>query len=410
MSSSIAYTVVNDVKISKREAPDNLVNASELFAASMLQPEKQTEIRNAILGDDWKQDSTGTWCTWLHCTYIVDLTLTRISLEVARSVSRACGPSMSSPDLAKFLSDNPQTLATKDSSNRLPLRPHDSNTPCPAPKLSKNRIVRTTSLSCPLKLVTDELENIWENNRRIPTAASRRQWALARNIEPSRVHHWFSNRVRKARQEGIPVTPGEYHLDVGNPKMLRGFSAPKITRTTRATRMTPVVVDVPAAKEPTPSPPPEPEDPLILMPSPRYQTVSEHENWYDASYPEQNSCKQVHLHPNHENSYSTNMQYNLDVLSTVATPLYFDFLPAHGFDEHNILSLRPKFKPSSDPTSIPMELSAISWNSCTLEPISSIHASPLKTFWFDGEEYTMDGLYAGKSFSFLMADFGSHSL
>ena len=62
-----------------------------------------------------------------------------------------------------------------------------------------------------------ELAQIWEGDRRIPTAASRRSWCLARNINPATINNWWYRRKAVARKAKITIPQGTYDLPIGNP-------------------------------------------------------------------------------------------------------------------------------------------------------------------------------------------------
>ncbi|KAJ7695955.1 hypothetical protein B0H17DRAFT_837302, partial [Mycena rosella] len=63
----------------------------------------------------------------------------------------------------------------------------------------------------------DELCVIWPADPRIPSVESRRAWALARNIVPSRVHDWFSSRRRVAKRLRLKIPADTYELPVDAP-------------------------------------------------------------------------------------------------------------------------------------------------------------------------------------------------
>ncbi|KAJ8521338.1 hypothetical protein ONZ45_g1933 [Pleurotus djamor] len=65
-----------------------------------------------------------------------------------------------------------------------------------------------------------ELEIIWPLDPRIPTAASRKAWSLARNISPDRVNAWWYNRKRVAKRLRIKIPKEEYELPVGEPPVV----------------------------------------------------------------------------------------------------------------------------------------------------------------------------------------------
>jgi len=62
-----------------------------------------------------------------------------------------------------------------------------------------------------------ELNDVWETDRRIPTVSSRRKWAEARNLNPINVHNWWYRRKKIAKKFRIRIPAGVYELDVGVP-------------------------------------------------------------------------------------------------------------------------------------------------------------------------------------------------
>ncbi|KAJ3731307.1 hypothetical protein DFJ43DRAFT_1139323 [Lentinula guzmanii] len=63
----------------------------------------------------------------------------------------------------------------------------------------------------------DELNELWESDKRLPTLSSRREWAAARNLPPTVVNAWWWTKRRNARDRGLPLACENYHLPVGNP-------------------------------------------------------------------------------------------------------------------------------------------------------------------------------------------------
>ena len=66
----------------------------------------------------------------------------------------------------------------------------------------------------------EELEKIWEADRRIPTVSSRRAWAEARDLNPTNVHSWWYRRRPLARKLKIKIPRDEYELGVGAPPVI----------------------------------------------------------------------------------------------------------------------------------------------------------------------------------------------
>ncbi|GJE90626.1 hypothetical protein PsYK624_067700 [Phanerochaete sordida] len=76
--------------------------------------------------------------------------------------------------------------------------------------------------------VQDELEIAWQRDKRVPTLASRRAWAQARDANPEAVNRWFSRRRWKAiRQEKVDVDDSEYDLPVGRSCKRKRAPAPE---------------------------------------------------------------------------------------------------------------------------------------------------------------------------------------
>lgn len=79
----------------------------------------------------------------------------------------------------------------------------------------------STSQFQPLAIVHfDELSVIWENDRRIPSPASRRAWAVARNLNPVNVHSWWYRRKAVAKKLRFRIPKGTYELEVGTPPVV----------------------------------------------------------------------------------------------------------------------------------------------------------------------------------------------
>lgn len=66
----------------------------------------------------------------------------------------------------------------------------------------------------------NELNAIWASNPEVPSVVSRRAWAEARNIDPAKVHTWFSRRKCNTLAKGGQVFEGSYELPVDAPKEL----------------------------------------------------------------------------------------------------------------------------------------------------------------------------------------------
>ena len=59
-----------------------------------------------------------------------------------------------------------------------------------------------------------ELTAIWEVDKRLPSAESRRAWALARGLQPSKVNNWWYRKKTTAKKHGIPLPEDTYQLPV----------------------------------------------------------------------------------------------------------------------------------------------------------------------------------------------------
>ncbi|KIM51130.1 hypothetical protein SCLCIDRAFT_83355, partial [Scleroderma citrinum Foug A] len=57
-----------------------------------------------------------------------------------------------------------------------------------------------------------ELKAIWNEDKRVPSIASRRAWAISRNANPASVVNWFSRKIRAAKLAGEPIPQGSYEL------------------------------------------------------------------------------------------------------------------------------------------------------------------------------------------------------
>ncbi|KAF8148282.1 hypothetical protein B0H34DRAFT_269335 [Crassisporium funariophilum] len=66
----------------------------------------------------------------------------------------------------------------------------------------------------------DELNRIWDADRRIPSAISRREWALPRNLNPVNVHSWWYRRRAVAKKLRIKIPGATYELAVGEPPII----------------------------------------------------------------------------------------------------------------------------------------------------------------------------------------------
>ncbi|KAJ3712904.1 hypothetical protein C8R42DRAFT_686005 [Lentinula raphanica] len=70
----------------------------------------------------------------------------------------------------------------------------------------------------------DELNKIWDADKRLPSLTSRRDWAMARNLTPTAVNEWWWTKRRRARDRGLPLHCADYHIPIGNPPTITGSS------------------------------------------------------------------------------------------------------------------------------------------------------------------------------------------
>lgn len=80
---------------------------------------------------------------------------------------------------------------------------------------AKNYMIQSIKPYHHHQLYFDELAKIWEVDKRIPTLKSRRAWAIARGIDPPRVHNWWSRRKKLAEKAGATIADESYDLEIG---------------------------------------------------------------------------------------------------------------------------------------------------------------------------------------------------
>ncbi|KAL1689681.1 hypothetical protein GGG16DRAFT_114795 [Schizophyllum commune] len=90
-----------------------------------------------------------------------------------------------------------------------------TSTPPPLPSDHKSP-KRYTYTHLP-PFIAHQLAEIWAADRRLPTPDSRKCWALARDVDPVRVHNWWYRRKKVAKGLGVVIPEGGYELDVGDP-------------------------------------------------------------------------------------------------------------------------------------------------------------------------------------------------
>lgn len=59
-----------------------------------------------------------------------------------------------------------------------------------------------------------ELGAIWDADKRMPTPESRRAWALARGLDPSKVNNWWYRKKTAAKKHGVHLPAESYELPV----------------------------------------------------------------------------------------------------------------------------------------------------------------------------------------------------
>ena len=59
-----------------------------------------------------------------------------------------------------------------------------------------------------------EMAAIWDADKRMPSHESRRAWAVARGLEPSKVNNWWYRKKTAARKHGIYLPAETYELPV----------------------------------------------------------------------------------------------------------------------------------------------------------------------------------------------------
>lgn len=64
-------------------------------------------------------------------------------------------------------------------------------------------------------IYSEQLNDIWAKDQRIPSHASRKAWAVARGLNPQSVHNWWYRRRPRAKKLKIRIPSGTYELEVG---------------------------------------------------------------------------------------------------------------------------------------------------------------------------------------------------
>ncbi|KJA15411.1 hypothetical protein HYPSUDRAFT_220052 [Hypholoma sublateritium FD-334 SS-4] len=65
-----------------------------------------------------------------------------------------------------------------------------------------------------------ELGAIWDGDKRIPSAVSRRSWAFARNLNPNNVNKWWYRQRALVRKARVRMLRDTYELPVGTPPVI----------------------------------------------------------------------------------------------------------------------------------------------------------------------------------------------
>ncbi|KAL1698985.1 hypothetical protein EV121DRAFT_217158 [Schizophyllum commune] len=118
------------------------------------------------------------------------------------------------------LSSTPSTLSStsnlRSSTNSdLLFTSSPSSTPPPPP--SDQKLPKRYTYTHLPPFIAHQLAEIWAADRRLPTPESRKRWALARDVDPVRVHNWWYRRKKVAKGLGVVIPEGNYELGVGDP-------------------------------------------------------------------------------------------------------------------------------------------------------------------------------------------------
>ncbi|EPQ61271.1 hypothetical protein GLOTRDRAFT_90491 [Gloeophyllum trabeum ATCC 11539] len=98
--------------------------------------------------------------------------------------------------------------------------PQDSSVPAPPKYFRISKSLRPSLKTRLTPEIIAELDALWHADPRVPTLQSRQAWALARSIEPIRVHNWFSHKKSLAERKGQIIPEGTYELDTRPPTEL----------------------------------------------------------------------------------------------------------------------------------------------------------------------------------------------
>ncbi|KAF8632373.1 hypothetical protein AX15_001907 [Amanita polypyramis BW_CC] len=139
----------------------------------------------------------------------------------------------------------PQYVAKR--SSYLRTRDHCNSHMAESTRKPLSTLITTIAISTPIDAVPapkqnripnvylEELAAIWEADKRTPSAASRRAWALARNLNPAKVNNWWYRKKTIARKHGVVLPEETYELSVGIVPPLpqsRPLSSPVLDRET----------------------------------------------------------------------------------------------------------------------------------------------------------------------------------
>ncbi|KAL1721511.1 hypothetical protein EV715DRAFT_288257 [Schizophyllum commune] len=111
----------------------------------------------------------------------------------------------------------PSSTSNLRSSTNLDLLFTSSPTSTPPPLPSEHKSPKRYTYTHLPPFIAHQLAEIWTADRRLPTPESRKRWALARDVDPVRVHNWWYRRKKVAKGLGVVIPEGNYELSVGDP-------------------------------------------------------------------------------------------------------------------------------------------------------------------------------------------------
>ncbi|KAL1731547.1 hypothetical protein EV714DRAFT_271577 [Schizophyllum commune] len=111
----------------------------------------------------------------------------------------------------------PSSTSNLRSSTNSDLLFTSSPTSTPPPLPSEHKSPKRYTYTHLPPFIAHQLAKIWTADRRLPTPESRKRWALARDVDPVRVHNWWYRRKKVAKGLGVVIPEGNYELSVGDP-------------------------------------------------------------------------------------------------------------------------------------------------------------------------------------------------